>query len=44
MCGAANVRAGLKVVVALEGAMLYPTQGEPFKIKKSKIRGQLPRA
>ncbi|UPL49682.1 phenylalanine--tRNA ligase subunit beta [Hymenobacter sublimis] len=39
VCGAANVRAGLKVVVALEGAMLYPTQGEPFKIKKSKIRG-----
>ncbi|ALD21668.1 phenylalanine--tRNA ligase subunit beta [Hymenobacter sp. DG25A] len=39
VCGAANVRAGLKVVVALEGAMLYPAQGEPFKIKKSKIRG-----
>ena len=39
VCGAANVRAGLKVVVALEGATLYPTQGEPFKIKKSKIRG-----
>ena len=39
VCGAANVRAGLKVVVALEGAQLYPSQGEPFKIKKSKIRG-----
>lgn len=39
VCGAANVRAGLKVVVALEGAELYPTGGEPFKIKKSKIRG-----
>ncbi|RPD47062.1 phenylalanine--tRNA ligase subunit beta [Hymenobacter sediminis] len=39
VCGAANVRAGLKVVVALDGATLYPTQGEPFKIKKSKIRG-----
>ncbi|SHJ14296.1 phenylalanyl-tRNA synthetase beta subunit [Hymenobacter daecheongensis DSM 21074] len=39
VCGAANVRAGLKVVVALEGAQLYPAQGEPFKIKKSKIRG-----
>ncbi|WBA41796.1 phenylalanine--tRNA ligase subunit beta [Hymenobacter canadensis] len=39
VCGAANVRAGLKVVVALDGAMLYPAQGEPFKIKKSKIRG-----
>lgn len=39
VCGAANVRAGLKVVVALDGATLYPAQGEPFKIKKSKIRG-----
>ncbi|WP_303312601.1 phenylalanine--tRNA ligase subunit beta [Hymenobacter sp. BT730] len=39
VCGAANVRTGLKVVVALEGATLYPAQGEPFKIKKSKIRG-----
>jgi len=39
VCGAPNVAAGQKVVVALEGAMLYPTQGEPFKIKKSKIRG-----
>ncbi|TGE07778.1 phenylalanine--tRNA ligase subunit beta [Hymenobacter fodinae] len=39
VCGAANVRAGLKVVVALEGAELHPTEGQPFKIKKSKIRG-----
>ncbi|SMB88172.1 phenylalanyl-tRNA synthetase beta subunit [Hymenobacter roseosalivarius DSM 11622] len=39
VCGAANVAAGQKVVVALEGATLHPTQGEPFKIKKSKIRG-----
>ena len=39
VCGAPNVAAGQRVVVALEGAMLYPTQGEPFKIKKSKIRG-----
>ena len=39
VCGAPNVAAGQKVVVALEGATLYPTQGEPFKIKKSKIRG-----
>ena len=42
VCGAANVRAGLKVVVALEGATLYPTHGEPFRIKKSKIRGAVP--
>ncbi len=39
VCGAPNVAAGQRVVVALEGATLHPTQGEPFKIKKSKIRG-----
>ncbi|MBD2769839.1 phenylalanine--tRNA ligase subunit beta [Hymenobacter sp. BT664] len=39
VCGAPNVAAGQRVVVALEGATLYPTEGEPFKIKKSKIRG-----
>ncbi len=39
VCGAPNVAAGQRVVVALEGAVLYPAQGEPFKIKKSKIRG-----
>ncbi len=39
VCGAPNVAAGQRVVVALEGAMLYPASGEPFKIKKSKIRG-----
>src|SRR3954469_5372418 len=39
VCGAANVEAGQKVVVATIGAMLYPTSGEPFEIKKSKIRG-----
>ncbi|MGA0559165.1 phenylalanine--tRNA ligase subunit beta [Larkinella sp. VNQ87] len=39
VCGAPNVRAGQKVVVALVGATLYPTSGEPFTIKKAKIRG-----
>ena len=39
VCGAANVEAGQKVVIATIGAMLYPTTGEPFEIKKSKIRG-----
>ncbi|WP_216726805.1 phenylalanine--tRNA ligase subunit beta [Hymenobacter siberiensis] len=39
VCGAPNVAAGQRVVVALEGTMLYPSSGEPFKIKKSKIRG-----
>ncbi|MBA3705648.1 MAG: phenylalanine--tRNA ligase subunit beta, partial [Bacteroidetes bacterium] len=41
VCGASNVVAGQKVVIATIGAMLYPTTGEPFEIKKSKIRGQL---
>jgi phenylalanyl-tRNA synthetase beta chain len=41
VCGAANVAAGQKVVVATIGATLYPTGGEPFVIKKSKIRGEL---
>lgn len=39
VCGAPNVAAGQKVIVATIGATLYPTQGEPFTIKKSKIRG-----
>ncbi len=40
VCGAANVAKGQKVLVALPGAKLFPTFGEPFDIKKSKIRGQ----
>jgi phenylalanyl-tRNA synthetase beta chain len=40
VCGAANVEAGQKVIVATIGAQLFPTVGEPFEIKKSKIRGQ----
>lgn len=39
VCGAPNVAAGQKVIVATVGAKLYPTVGEPFEIKKSKIRG-----
>ncbi|MCF8459463.1 MAG: phenylalanine--tRNA ligase subunit beta [Flavobacteriales bacterium] len=41
VCGAPNVAAGQKVVVAVVGAKLYPSEGEPFEIKKSKIRGQV---
>lgn len=41
VCGAPNVSAGQKVVVAPVGCVISPTNGEPFKIKKSKIRGQL---
>ena len=40
VCGASNVAAGQKVVVATVGATLYPSLGEPFEIKKAKIRGQ----
>ena len=39
VCGAPNVAAGQKVVVALEGAWLQPSEGQRFQIKKSKIRG-----
>jgi phenylalanyl-tRNA synthetase beta chain len=41
VCGAPNVAAGQKVIVAMVGATLYPTSGEPFKITKSKIRGEV---
>ena len=40
VCGAPNVAAGQKVVVATVGTMLYPIAGEPFQIKKAKIRGE----
>lgn len=40
VCGAPNVAAGQKVIVAKIGAELYPVGAtEPFKIKKAKIRG-----
>jgi len=44
VCGAPNVAAGQKVVVALVGATLYPrsadgSPAESFQIKKAKIRG-----
>jgi len=42
VCGAANVAAGKKVVVASVGAVLYPTGSEEaLVLKKSKIRGAL---
>lgn len=40
VCGAPNVAQGQKVLVATVGATLYPLSGEPFQIKKAKIRGQ----
>jgi len=40
VCGAPNVAAGQKVVVATPGTTIYPTKGEPFTIKLAKIRGE----
>jgi phenylalanyl-tRNA synthetase beta chain len=39
VCGAPNVAAGQKVVVAAVGTTIYPTGGEPLTMKKAKIRG-----
>ncbi len=39
VCGAPNVAAGQKVVVATVGTLIQMTGKEPFEIKKSKIRG-----
>lgn len=39
VCGAANVAVGQKVAVATLGTTLYPSSGEPIKMKLSKIRG-----
>ncbi|KPM49194.1 phenylalanine--tRNA ligase subunit beta [Jiulongibacter sediminis] len=41
VCGAPNVAAGQKVIVATVGTTLYPTEGDSFQIKKSKIRGEV---
>ena len=40
VCGAPNVAANQKVIVATVGTTLYPPDGKDFKIKKSKIRGE----
>jgi len=40
VCGAPNVAVGQKVVVALPGTTLHPVVGEPFQLKKTKIRGE----
>jgi phenylalanyl-tRNA synthetase beta chain len=41
VCGAPNVAAGQKVIVATVGTTVHPVSGDPFEIKKSKIRGEL---
>ena len=41
VCGAPNVAAGQKVLVATIGTTLYSPEGEAWKIKKGKIRGEM---
>ena len=40
VCGAPNVSAGIKVIVAPVGTLITPSTGEPFTIQKAKIRGE----
>jgi len=40
VCGAPNVAAGQKVVVASVGTTIYPSGGEPLTMKVAKIRGE----
>jgi len=39
ICGAPNVEAGQKVILAPVGTTLFPVKGDPLVIKKAKIRG-----
>jgi phenylalanyl-tRNA synthetase beta chain len=39
VCGAPNVAAGQKVVVATVGTTIYPKKGDPLTMKIAKIRG-----
>ncbi|HEV2354231.1 MAG TPA: phenylalanine--tRNA ligase subunit beta, partial [Puia sp.] len=39
VCGARNVEAGQKVVVALPGTTIYPATGDPVTLKVATIRG-----
>jgi len=41
VCGAPNVAAGQKVLIATIGSTLYTPAGEQWKIKKGKIRGEV---
>lgn len=40
VCGAPNVAAGQKVVVATVGTTIYPSSGEPLTMKVARIRGE----
>ncbi|MEJ7911866.1 MAG: phenylalanine--tRNA ligase subunit beta, partial [Chitinophagaceae bacterium] len=39
VCGAPNVAAGQKVIVAPEGSTIFPKVGEPMTMKNARIRG-----
>lgn len=39
VCGAPNVVAGQRVIVATVGTTIYPTSGDPLTMKVAKIRG-----
>jgi phenylalanyl-tRNA synthetase beta chain len=39
VCGAPNVSAGQKVIVATPGITIYPVKGDPLTMKIAKIRG-----
>ncbi len=41
VCGAPNVAAGQKVVVATVGSTIYPVEGDPLTLKKVKLRGEV---
>jgi len=41
VCGAPNVQAGQKVVVAPVGTLLHNSEGATLKIQKAKIRGEI---
>ncbi|MBC6410334.1 MAG: phenylalanine--tRNA ligase subunit beta [Ekhidna sp.] len=41
VCGAPNVATGQKVLVATVNSMIHPANGEPFKIRKVRIRGEV---
>lgn len=41
VCGAPNVKAGQKVIVAPVGTTVHPVKAAPFEIKNAKIRGEI---
>ena len=41
VCGAPNATKGINVLVATNGTTIHPISGDPIKIKKGKIRGEV---